>query len=105
MHAHPCPIDPFNPLASSVTMSKEADHTIMYPSPFIPIHIPIFALVIWLNDAIIRVLNVIGRRPGVKQISSSPTTSMKGRYGYRPRAGSNADDSAEEGRENYPGIS
>ena len=56
MRANPVPKYPFNPLADSTA------ETVQYPSPLIPIRIPIFASVIWLNDIIVSVLNMgIGR--------------------------------------------
>lgn len=53
MHARPVPNDPYNPLPES--------DTVRHPSPFVPIRIPIFALVLLLNDWIVRVLSVGGR--------------------------------------------
>jgi etoposide-induced 2.4 mRNA len=58
MHSHPGPVDPYNPLPS-----RAHSQAIQHPSPFIPIRLPIFAPVIWLNDCIIRVLSVGGGRP------------------------------------------
>lgn len=67
MHAHPQPVDPYNPLPPSTTTPNSAhsdSDTVRHPSPFVPIRIPVFGLVIWLNDAIVRVLSVGGGRPG-----------------------------------------
>ena len=55
MHARPVPQDPFNPLLSS-----EKNGTVRFPSPLIPIRLPIFAVVIWLNDLVVRILSVGG---------------------------------------------
>ena len=55
MHSRPVPQDPFNPLPS-----LEKNDTVRYPSPLIPIRLPIFAAVIWLNDLIVRLLSVGG---------------------------------------------
>ncbi|KIJ68946.1 hypothetical protein HYDPIDRAFT_122851 [Hydnomerulius pinastri MD-312] len=55
MHSRPVPQDPFNPLPSS-----ESSETVRYPSPLVPIRLPIFAVVIWLNDLIVRILSVGG---------------------------------------------
>lgn len=55
MHARPVPQDPFNP-----QLSSEKHDAVGYPSPFIPIRLPIFAAVIWLNDVIVRILSVGG---------------------------------------------
>lgn len=55
MTAHPVPQDPYNPLHTS-----DSHDTVRYPSPLIPIRLPIFAIVIWLNDIIVRVLSMTG---------------------------------------------
>lgn len=68
MNAHPAPIDPYSPIPASTTTSNTED-TIRHPSPFIPIRLPIFAIVIWLNDWIVRIISVgggSGRRPNNK---------------------------------------
>ncbi|KAF8652740.1 hypothetical protein AX16_004237 [Volvariella volvacea WC 439] len=57
MHARPVPIDPYNPAPST---RPEDNDIIRHPSPFIPIRIPIFSLVTWLNDMIVRILSVGG---------------------------------------------
>ncbi|KAI0069884.1 EI24-domain-containing protein [Panus rudis PR-1116 ss-1] len=49
MHAKPLPIDPYNP---------SGGETLVHPSPYIPIRIPIFAPVTFLNDLIIRIISV-----------------------------------------------
>ncbi|KII89010.1 hypothetical protein PLICRDRAFT_139174 [Plicaturopsis crispa FD-325 SS-3] len=64
MHARPLPKDPYSP-------SPAYDDTIRHPSPFVPIRIPIFAPVIWLNDWIVWVLSVGGgSRPGPRVSAS-----------------------------------
>ncbi|KAJ4488019.1 etoposide-induced protein 2.4-domain-containing protein [Lentinula aciculospora] len=52
MHACPVPADPYNPVS-------ERD-VVQHPSPFIPIRLPVFAPVMFLNDWIVRVLSVGG---------------------------------------------
>ena len=52
MHAHPSPIDPYNPTGGEV---------LQHPSPYIPIRIPIFAPVTFLNDSIIWFISVSTR--------------------------------------------
>jgi etoposide-induced 2.4 mRNA len=67
MHARPVPLDPYNPLppTSSVTfVNRSTEGTIRHPSPFVPIRLPIFAVVIWLNDWIVRVISVGGGNGG-----------------------------------------
>lgn len=91
MHASPRPLDPYNPSSSEHTSSE-----IRHPSPFIPIRVPVFGLVIWLNDAIVRVLSV-GSGPVSSGGAMSPTSSGK-KMGYgRGRALSDAVESVEEG--------
>lgn len=55
MHARPVPQDPFNP-----QLSSDKNDAVRYPSPLVPIRLPIFAAVIWLNDSIVRILSVGG---------------------------------------------
>ena len=71
MHARPVPQDPFNPLLSS-----DKNDTVRYPSPFIPIRLPIFAAVIWLNDLIVRILSV-GGSVGEPRHNRAPSNSSE----------------------------
>lgn len=57
IYARPLPVDPYNP-STSVGSRSAVDDVVRYPSPLIPIRIPVFALVIWLNDWIVRILSV-----------------------------------------------
>ncbi|EFI28440.1 hypothetical protein CC1G_13973 [Coprinopsis cinerea okayama7 len=86
MHSNPRPHDPYNPLPPSTN----APDTIRHPSPFIPIRVPVFALVIWLNDNIVRILSVGGGRP-------AGSSSTGGGVPGRSRAFSDAAESVEEG--------
>ncbi|KAI6045447.1 etoposide-induced protein 2.4-domain-containing protein [Pisolithus marmoratus] len=52
MTARPAPQDPYNPLSAS--------DTVRYPSPLIPIRLPIFAIVIRLNDILVQILSITG---------------------------------------------
>ncbi|KXN82594.1 hypothetical protein AN958_02445, partial [Leucoagaricus sp. SymC.cos] len=52
-HARPAPINPYNPIGST------DNDMIRHPSPFIPIRLRIFALVMFLNDLVAKILNVI----------------------------------------------
>lgn len=85
MHARPVPTDPYNPMPLASQNPQEND-TIRHPSPFVPIRLPIFAIVIWLNDAIVRILNAIGGRPIVRHQAAA-----------RMRRFSDASESAEDG--------
>lgn len=64
MHARPHPTNPYNPLsdASDNAYSQSSHSTTRYPSPFIPIRLPVFAPVLWLNDRIVHLLSVGGGR-------------------------------------------
>ena len=53
MYSHPTPTDPYNPYPP-----PDSQEMTQYPSPFIPVRLPIFAAVIWLNDAVVRILSV-----------------------------------------------
>jgi etoposide-induced 2.4 mRNA len=71
MHAHPVPLDPYSPLPSVPSTASmhhstilNTEETIRHPSPFIPIRFPIFAIVLWLNDWIVRIISVGGRSGG-----------------------------------------
>jgi etoposide-induced 2.4 mRNA len=57
MYARPTPVDPYNPLPPN------QQDGIRHPSPFVPIRLPIFAIVLWLNDLIVRILSVGGGSP------------------------------------------
>ncbi|KAJ3998222.1 etoposide-induced protein 2.4-domain-containing protein [Lentinula boryana] len=52
MHARPAPTDPYNPVSDT--------DVVRHPSPFIPIRLPVFAMVMLLNDWIVRILSVGG---------------------------------------------
>ncbi|KAF5324855.1 hypothetical protein D9611_004278 [Ephemerocybe angulata] len=103
MHAHPHPIDPYNPQPPSQNPSTypppAGEDTIRHPSPFIPIRVPVFALVIWLNDTIVRILSVGGVRPPTTQQagqSSVSSFSSGGGAGGRGRGRALSDASLAE---------
>ncbi|KAK0459556.1 etoposide-induced protein 2.4-domain-containing protein, partial [Desarmillaria tabescens] len=81
MHATPVPVDPYSPVSNTTKSRSTSDHTdtIRHPSPFVPIRLPVFAIVLFINDAIVRVLSVGGQPTG------------------RSRAFSDATENAEEG--------
>jgi etoposide-induced 2.4 mRNA len=51
-HARPVPHDPYNPQDAT---------TIAYPSPYLPIRVPVFAPVIAIDDSVLRVINFVLR--------------------------------------------
>jgi etoposide-induced 2.4 mRNA len=85
IHARPVPIDPYNPMPPSKTHPEE-NELIRHPSPLVPIRLPIFTIIIWSNDSIVRVLSVIGGRPIVRHKEAA-----------RNRAFSDASENAEDG--------
>ncbi|ESK96916.1 uncharacterized protein Moror_6494 [Moniliophthora roreri MCA 2997] len=75
MHARPLPNDPYSPLLSLPHRSNEQSDVVRHPSPFIPIRLPIFALVMYLNDWIVRVFSIGGARPGRSRALSDTTNT------------------------------
>ncbi|KAJ6546523.1 hypothetical protein DFH09DRAFT_1262938 [Mycena vulgaris] len=83
MHARPVPDDPYSPLPAGSRFND--NDVIRHPSPFVPIRLPIFAVVMWLNDWIVRAVSVgSGRNTG-------PATFR------RNRAFSDGTESVEDG--------
>lgn len=85
MHARPAPVDPYNPMPPSKAHPGE-NEIIRHPSPFVPIRLPIFTILIWLNDSIVKVFSVVGGRSIVKH-----------REAARSRTFSDASENAEDG--------
>jgi etoposide-induced 2.4 mRNA len=75
MHAQPVPQDPYNPAPSTESMN-----TVRFPSPLVPIRMPVFTLVIWLNDLIVRVLSV-GGSAGVRHRRTTSYTTEQAEEG------------------------
>lgn len=98
MRTRPLPIDPYNPSLTSRSANddQQEDEIVRHPSPFIPIRIPVFALVIWINDAIVRILNALGGRPVVRH-GHRHSLSMNYRRGRYDRD-SDAEESMEDGK-------
>lgn len=96
MHARPVPADPYNPLPLIASSHGKAEgDTIRHPSPFIPIRLPIFALVMWLNDGVIKIFSVGG---GHHQRKGSTGFAPGSGLGVgRNRAFSDPDESVEKG--------
>jgi hypothetical protein len=90
--SRPLPADPYHPIPS------EGLEVVRYPSPFVPLRLPIFRTVILMNDLIVRVLSV---GAGGKR-SSSPSalpSSASSKYGRKGEGLGSADgfDIIEEG--------
>lgn len=82
IHARPAPIDPYNPTGGD---------PLRHPSPFIPIRMPVFTPVVWLNDVIIRVISIVGYVGGPR------STSTNTRHRRVPSDSVDSVESAEEG--------
>lgn len=74
MHAHPVPIDPYVPVPP---VKSEESEIIRHPSPFVPIRLPVFAVVMWLNDLIVKTLTGGGRTLNRSRTFSDPTESVE----------------------------
>ncbi|PSS22651.1 hypothetical protein PHLCEN_2v3017 [Hermanssonia centrifuga] len=85
MHARPIPIDPYNPVG-------DQEEHLRHPSPFIPIRIPVFTPVVFLNDLIIRIIN-LGSSVGGSSGRGGTNVANLGRR----RALSESVESVEEG--------
>ena len=69
MYARPVPVDPYSPLPP-----HQREDPTRHPSPFVPIRLPVFAPVMWLNDFIIKVISVGGGTPSRKEIRRNDLT-------------------------------
>ena len=86
LHANPKPVDPYNP-------TGEHHDRLRHPSPYLPIRIPVFTPVVFLNDLVIRAISIIGLFGG-PPAQGDPVTASRTR---RPRALSESVESVEEG--------
>lgn len=93
MHARPVPLDPYNPAVSLPPgVSSSTLEDIQHPHPAIPIRLPIFALVLWLNDWVVRLLS-LGGSGGASKLPGVPSGASRGHH----RMFSEAVDGMEEG--------
>lgn len=63
MYAHPTPAQPYSP-APPILSRVTGETTYPLPSPVIPVRLPVFQLVIWINNWVIRGIDILtgGRR-------------------------------------------
>lgn len=89
MRARPVPTDPYNP------GSSETHH----PSPFVPIRLRVFALIMWLNDWVVRAVSVGGggKARGHDGGNAKPT-------GHRRGMSDGAEESLEQGESGSGGL-
>lgn len=69
MYARPVPVDPYSP-----SLPDQQQDGIQHPSPFVPIRLPVFSLVMWLNDLIVKVISVGGSVPPKKRTGRNEMT-------------------------------
>ncbi|KAI0259934.1 etoposide-induced protein 2.4-domain-containing protein [Gloeopeniophorella convolvens] len=93
MHAHPVPSDPYNPAPQATSPTASTGTAIMHPSPYVPIRLPVFAPVIFLNECIVGALSLCTRQRG----GPRPTT-------LRPDRGTGVSASMEEGEGEGEGL-
>lgn len=94
LHARPVPVDPYNPTVSlPPSMASSTLEDIRHPHPIMPIRLPIFALVLWLNDWVVRLLSLGGSNTINKQLLGIQKGANKGHR----RMFSEAVDNMEEG--------
>lgn len=62
MHAQPMPYNPWVPEQQGPTQPGQQG-AIVFPSPVVPIRLPIFSIVIFLNDLVVKVLSVGSSSP------------------------------------------
>ncbi|KAF8590490.1 hypothetical protein K439DRAFT_1381895 [Ramaria rubella] len=97
--AHPVPVNPYSP-ASITRGAGQAQHSpeIIYPSPFIPIRIPIFYLVITINNFVVHMMS-IGSPSGSRIQTVLKETTERRQLSGDAEVASNA----EEGNGNFHG--
>ena len=90
--SRPLPADPYNPIP------LDGSEVVRYPSPFMPLRLPIFRPVILINDLIVRALSVGAGGKRATSPTSSPDVAhsnpgrKNGKYGF-----AEGFDSIEEG--------
>lgn len=87
MHSRPVPNDPYNPVPPIASSRPEDNDIIRHPSPFIPIRLPIFALVMFLNDWIVQVLSLGNRAPGHRPKASRALSDFEVEEGKNSLSG------------------
>ena len=76
MYAHAVPARPYNPVPSITKANGDTSYPI--PSPFIPIRLPVFRIVIMLNEFVVKLIDIgIGGRQS-RQSEQSRKKSLGG---------------------------
>ncbi|CCM06027.1 uncharacterized protein FIBRA_08272 [Fibroporia radiculosa] len=102
MHARPVPLDPYNPLPAPAqtrftAAGVEAETDIRHPHPLVPIRLPIYAPVLWLNDGVVRVLSMFGGKDMGRSANVGGSSLGSANAGSRRRALSDTAESIEQG--------
>lgn len=95
MHSKPVPRNPYNPLSPLDTPSQNSSGSgsVRYPSPFVPIRLPVFAPVLWINDRVVSLLSVGGGKS--RRYAQGAGMSVNG--GRRRGLSDSTVESVEEG--------
>jgi len=79
MSAHPHPIQPYSPLPPRPHPNPRIqEDVVLHPSPFIPIRIPIFAPMIFLNEVLLKIVSVGTGGSGKARRQSESIAMMEG---------------------------
>ncbi|KDQ12351.1 hypothetical protein BOTBODRAFT_161933 [Botryobasidium botryosum FD-172 SS1] len=94
MSAHPHPIHPYSPIPPRAHPNPRIqEDVILHPSPFIPIRIPIFAPMIFLNEGLLKIVSIVtgGKGGGKVRRQSESLAMMERAQGTVGRSGHKAD--------------
>jgi len=89
MHARAVPTHPYNPVPPITKANGDTSYPI--PSPFVPIRLPVFKVVIMLNELLIKLIDIGVRgkrsRPSERSRKKSLGSEMEGLEGGTPLDG------------------
>jgi etoposide-induced 2.4 mRNA len=79
MYANPLPQQPYSP-SPPVRSSVTGEETYPLSSPFIPVRLPVFKLVIWINSWVIRGIDYMtgGRRSSISRSAAPDSRQWDG---------------------------
>lgn len=83
MYAHAVPAHPYNPVPPITKANGDTSYPI--PSPFIPIRLPVFRIVIMLNEFVVKLIDIgVGGRRSERSRKKSLGGEMEGLEGGTP---------------------
>lgn len=89
MYSHAVPVHPYNPVPPITKANGDTSYPI--PSPFIPIRLPVFKIVIMLNEFVVKLIDIgVGGKRSKRSERSrkrSPRGEMEGLEGGTPLDG------------------